>query len=103
MDIITGQINVYLSPYSNLSMNDYDKAKDVAQFLFFKDKPTGEYTLVGKADISITFSPRADIVANKVDVLRTELQTVRAKAQLKANEIEQQIQNLLAITNEVSA
>ena len=97
-----GTTNVYISPYSGLTVDNYEKAEQVSRFLFGDIYPA-EYIKVGTAEISITFDPRSDVVKNKVEALRKELCEVRAEAQVKAKGIEEQIQNLLAITNEVSS
>lgn len=102
MNTITGKVDVYLSPYSDLLIDEINEQTPLSKMHLTSFAPEG-YTLIGEATVSVTVFPRDVVVTNKVTALRAELQTVRAKAQLKANEIEQQIQNLLAITNEVPA
>ena len=97
-----GTINVYLSPYSQLKVCDLNDETS-PNSLVFATKLTKDYTLVGTAEVTVTLASHADIVGAKVEALRAELQTVRAVAQSRANEIEGAIQNLMAITNEVTS
>jgi hypothetical protein len=55
------------------------------------------WTLVGDAEITVSLVDEDQIILNKVDSLRAEKDKIIADAQVKANAIEGQIQNLLAI------
>lgn len=64
---------------------------------------TGDYAnigwvRVGNATITVELVSTDALVANKVEALKGELQSVRAAAQLRENQINDQIQNLLALT-----
>ena len=55
------------------------------------------WTRVGDATITVTLVDEKTLIGNKVDALRRELQSVRAEAQMKTNDLESKIQKLLAI------
>lgn len=61
------------------------------------------YTKVGTAEITLTIFSADTMVANKVEALRAEKKKVQAEAAMRANEIDGQIQNLLAITYQPAA
>lgn len=69
----------------------------------YGDKKPDGYTLVGTAEVTVQLVSEDQMVVNKVESLRKEITKTRADAEVKAKHIEQQIQQLLAITNEVSA
>ena len=58
------------------------------------------YTKIGTATIEFDLIDRSEMVDNKVAALRAELQGVKADAQVKVQRLEEQLQSLLAITNE---
>ena len=61
------------------------------------------WTRVGTATISVEFEGEDKVIRNAVKSLRAQQRAVRAEAEAEATHIERQIQQLLAITNEVSA
>ena len=65
------------------------------------DRVIHEYILVGEADITVRSLSRDVVNGNAIVCLQAELTKVRAEAEKKSNEIKDQIQQLLAITNEV--
>lgn len=99
---LTGTVNVLLSQYSEFSALDVDKITEIKHVHLASYEADG-YAKVGTAQVTVTFFDRDTVVTEKISALRSELQTVRANAQLKAKEIEGEIQKLLAITNEVAA
>lgn len=58
---------------------------------------------VGTADIVVRLYEPEQFAATAVQNLRAQQAEVRAAAEVKANQIERQIQQLLAITNEATA
>lgn len=102
MTTITGKVDVYLSPYSELVVDEINEQTPLKKMHLTSFAPDG-YTLIGEAAVSVTVFPREVVVKHKVESLRAELQQVRAAAQLKANEIEGEIQKYLAIEHEVAA
>lgn len=61
------------------------------------------YTRVGTAEITLHLIDRDTLVLSKIDALKAEAKKTRADAAVRCNEIENQIQNLLAITHSPSA
>lgn len=61
------------------------------------------WTRVGIATITVEFEGDDKVVANAVKALRSQQKAVRAEAEAEATNIERQIQQLLAIANEVRA
>ncbi len=64
------------------------------------DMSTHGFTKIGTATIEFELIDRNEMIDNKVIALRAELQGVKAEAQVKVQRIEEQLQSLLAITNE---
>lgn len=61
------------------------------------------WTKVGTAVITLQLIDRDALVLNKIEALKAEAKKTRADAAVRCNEIETQIQNLLAITHSPSA
>ena len=101
MKQVIGTTAVLLSPYSSIGPDDLNESVSLNS-LFFTNVEMKDYTRVGTAEIVVTFFEPGEVVKNKVEALRAELQTVRAEAQLKALQLEEKIQQLLAIGNEVT-
>lgn len=59
------------------------------------------WTRVGTATISVAYEGEDKVIHNAVKALRSQQRAVRAEAEAEATHIERQIQQLLAITNEV--
>lgn len=102
----TIQCNVYLTNYSPLGPEQlaHGNDREVANGLSFyvpwsekQDAPTG-WTLVGTAICHLDLVEADSLVANKVQSLRNEKNSILAAAQLQANAIEEKIQKLLSIT-----
>jgi len=55
------------------------------------------YTKIGVATIELDLIDRNEMIKNKADALRAELQGVKAEAQVKVQKLEDQLQSLLAI------
>lgn len=98
----TGTINVFLTEYPSIGPNDMIEGNDakVIRGLQFSplDMTSAGWSKVGTAEVTVTIVSNDEIVANKVDALRKQQQTVRAEAEAKSQRIEEQIQSLLAIT-----
>lgn len=61
------------------------------------------WTRVGTATIAVEFEGEDKVILNAVKSLRAQQRAVRAEAEAEATQIERQIQQLLAITNEVKS
>lgn len=69
----------------------------------YGDKRSEGWTLVGTAEVTVKLVSEDQMVLNKVESLRKEITKTRADAEVKAKHLEQQVQQLLAITNEVAS
>ena len=79
------------------------KPKALVDMLSYGGKKGEGWTLVGTAEITVKLVSEDRMVVNKIESLRREITTTRADAELKVQKIEQQVQQLLAITNEVKS
>jgi hypothetical protein len=103
MHTFTTTANVYLSPYSALDAQSAQRADNIEHMSVWDDAYCpDDYTLIGKAELTITIASPDTITANKVGALRLELEKDRAQSQMRQNKMEEQIQQLLAITHEAS-
>lgn len=98
----TGTLNAFLTEYASIGPEDLHPGNDamVIRGLSFasSDMAGTSWSKVGTAEVTVTLVSNDEIVANKVDALRKQQQTVRAEAEAKSQRIEEQIQSLLAIT-----
>lgn len=58
------------------------------------------YLEVARTQITFTPAERADLVAREVSMLRAKIDETRAEAEMKARQLEDRIQSLLAIAYE---
>jgi hypothetical protein len=101
---ITTTATAWITPHCSLSPEQIlNPTGDqlVREVVFIDlDMSTHGYTKIGKATIEFDLIDRNEMIDNKVAALRAELQTVKADAQVKVQRLEDQLQSLLAITNE---
>ena len=102
MTTITGQIEAWIPEYVSPDQLHGERALHYMTFADCDMSGHG-YSRAGVATVSVEIADKDDLIANKVDALRSQVQKVRADAQMEANRIEDKIQQLLAITNEVTA
>lgn len=79
-----------------IQKNDHDSIVDSLAFSNFD--MSGQWTRIGEATITVEVPDENEIKQGMVESLKAERERVLADAQAKANEIEEKIQNLLAIT-----
>ena len=103
--IITGTINVQCDKYTTLDSlkNDANAALFKKLNLMNTDMSDYGYSVVGTAEVTITLHDPDKIVGDKVQALQAEGKKVLADATATVTRITRQINDLLAITNEVSA
>ena len=100
MKKIIGATKAWLPEYSRLSPEDMQGDKAVESLAFCSaDMRTSGWTYVGEATITVDMllTPN-ELVASKIETLKTQQAKVRVEAQEKLNRLEDLIQNLLAIT-----
>ena len=101
MKKIIGATKAWLPEHSShLSPEDMHGDKVVQELAFCTaDMRTSGWTYVGEATITVdmVLSP-SELIASKIETLKTQQAKVRVEAQEKLNRLEDLIQNLLAIT-----
>lgn len=99
-----GTVNVWL-PYTYTKPSDLHKLDDerlVASVCFQNaDMSSIGWALVGTAEVSIRLDDCKTCTANQVAILQSQLKEMRAEHQQAQNRLTKQIQELLAIDNEV--
>jgi hypothetical protein len=88
----------YLSPEQLLTATGKQLVEDIS--FTELDMSTQGYTKVGTATIEFDLIDRNKMIENKVAALQAEMKVVKAEAQVKVQRLEDQLQSLLAITNE---
>jgi hypothetical protein len=100
MKKIIGATKAWLPDHSHLSPEDMHGDKAVQELAFCTaDMRASGWTYVGEATITVdmVLTPN-ELVASKIETLKTQQAKVRVEAQEKLNRLEDMIQNLLAIT-----
>ena len=93
----------YLGSSSLMSPEELHNAtpEELVKHLTFRDESAFwveiGYTKVGTVKIDIELAPQNDMINNKIEALRAEMQMVKAESQKKVQDISVKIQNLLAI------
>ena len=82
--------------HNAIQKNDHDSILD--SLVFSNIDMSQEWTRIGEATITDDVPDENEIKLAMVESLKAERERVLADAQVKANEIEEKIQNLLAIT-----
>jgi len=100
MKKIIGTTKAWLPEYSRLSPKNVQGDKAVESLAFCSaDMKAAGWTYVGEASITVDMILSHDeMVASKIETLKTQQAKVRVEAQERINKLEDMIQNLLAIT-----
>lgn len=100
-----GTLNVWLSSgtYAKPSELQTLDGKKLVDMLYFQNSDMSSYgwTPVGTAEVIITLDDPKTCTANQVAILQSQLKEMRAEHQMAQNRLTKQIQELLAIDNEV--
>jgi len=102
----TAEVHAWLSSYNSIEGLFDSKSDRVIAALAYSNIGPGSdsyferegYTYIGKATITVTVGAPNDVIASKVESLKAQQKSVRAKAQKTVTELDQQIQKLLAIS-----
>lgn len=100
MKKIIGTTKAWLPDHSHLSPQDMQGDKVIQELAFCTaDMRASGWTYVGEATITVDMilTPN-ELVASKIETLKTQQAKVRVEAQEELNRLEDMIQNLLAIT-----
>ena len=99
-----GTLTVWL-PYAYTKTSDLHKLDDerLVASVQFQNADMSHYgwTRVGTAEVIITLDDLKTVTANQVAMLQSQLKEMRAEHQQAQNRLTKQIQELLAIDNEV--
>ena len=100
-----GTLNVWLSSGMYAKPSELQKLddKELADLLYFQnaDMSSCGWTRVGTAEVSFRLDDCKTVTANQVAILQSQLKEMRAEHQQAQNRLTKQIQELLAIDNEV--
>ena len=100
-----GTVNVWLPSEAYTKPSDLHKLDDerLVDLLYFQnaDMSSHGWTPVGTAEVIITLDDPKTCTANQVAILQSQLKEMRAEHQQAQNRLTKQIQELLAIDNEV--
>ncbi len=101
--VITGVTDCWMTGTSKFDIDRLKNSERVSDFGFSEyDMSDCGWMKVGTAEFKITLTcDDAEIVKSQVDVLRNEIKKTREHSARKVNELECQIQNLLAITCDI--
>jgi hypothetical protein len=100
MSNITGNLKAWLPEYSTLRPDQLNDPATLDQLVFSRvDMRNSGWTHIGDATITVDviLSPE-ELIASKIETLKTQQAKIRAEAQERVNELEAMVQNLLAIT-----
>jgi hypothetical protein len=102
--IITGTTGVWLTQYSSIGpkeLAESDGERLVNGFQYGSHDMTGSgWTRIGEAQVHITLKSTDEILLSKVDALKAQKTKLQAETQEEITRIDEQIQNLLAISYE---
>ena len=100
-----GAVTVWLSSGSYTRSAELHKLddKELVASVFFQniDMSRDGWTRVGTAEVIINLDDLKTVTANQVAILQSQLKEMRAEHQQAQNRLTKQIQELLAIDNEV--
>lgn len=98
--IIETVVKTWIPDWSHIGPTELAELKDASRLAFTTHcmKSAG-WTYIGDATIRVEVITDTDtLVANKVEALRGQVEKIRADAHLECSRLEDQIQQLLAIT-----
>ena len=99
--VINGEADVWISTGSHIGpeeigTREFGSLINSISFLRGDFSKYG-YTRIGKATINVEFAGTDELVTNKVESIRAEKAALLAETQLKVNQFDKQINQLLAI------
>ena len=95
MKTVTGKLTAYMTP---TAMAEKRSSESVDSMVFSSlDMTDHGWVRIGEAEITVSLYDSAEIVRSQVSMLKEAKRRVQAEAQAKINQIEGQIQSLLAI------
>lgn len=98
---VSGITKAWLGQYTNLSVtaNPNDDAI-VNEISFSKsDMSAHGWTFIGEARVSLNMISDDEIINSKISTLKAQKQKIQAEAYVQANDIDEEINKLLCITD----
>ena len=99
MSNITGKMKAWLPEYSSLRPDQLNTPEAIDSMVFSRcDMRDSGWTFVGEATIEVDLILKPEeLIASKIETLKAQQTKVRAETQQRLNQLEDMIQNLLAI------
>ena len=97
-------IKIWVSEYSmkHVDLSDLNNPENKEWFLMSNSNMSDiGYALIGTGEVESSFFSRAEIQNNAIEALKTQVQKIKAEAEKEITNLNEKIQQLLAITNEV--
>ena len=97
-------IKIWVSEYSmkHVDLSDLNNPENKEWFLMSNSNMSDiGYALIGTGEVECSFFSRAEIQNNAIEALKTQVQKIKAEAEKEITNLNEKIQQLLAITNEV--
>ena len=97
-------IKIWVSEYSmkHVDLSDLNNPENKEWFLMSNSNMSDiGYALIGMGEVECSFFSRAEIQNNAIEALKTQVQKIKAEAEKEITNLNEKIQQLLAITNEV--
>ena len=100
MSDITGTLKAWLPQYSSLGPENLKTDKAINHLMFSNsDMRDAGWTYVGESTITVTLVlTHEQLIVSKIETLKAQQTKLRAEAQERVNQLEDMIQNLLAIS-----
>jgi hypothetical protein len=100
MKKVSGTTKAWLNKYSNISMEGNTDKVIIDKLSFsVSDMSSHGWTYVGNAKITLELLEDDAILNSKISTLKVKKQKIQADAFVQANEIDEEIQKLLSITD----
>ena len=102
----TCQAKAWITPYSSVGPAELDAAINIGGLILC---PSGQecipddWTFAGNAEITMTVIDGSTLIEGKAEALKAEIKKVEADAYVKVIALKDKLQQLLAITHEVTA
>jgi hypothetical protein len=96
-------IKIFTDEYglNNMNVSDLSDPRNEPYFVYTNANMTNcGYTQIGTGEINRTFLARDEIQQGAIDSLKAQVQEVKAKAEKEVMQLQDKINQLLAITNE---
>ena len=94
---ITATVQAYISQYNSVKSLMNTSQENAISQVMLTERPLDGWVLIGSATVTLNVADDDTINGRLVETLREVQTSIKADAQKRVTEIEQQIQSLLAI------